>query len=74
MNRQLYQLCIDYIRCYDILHALISIDGIDSERLKLFRLTQNRMKEIERDFETAIVENDLLNSMTEKKENGEMRA
>ena len=67
MNRQLYQLCIDYIRCYDLLHALISIDGIDSERLKLFRLTQTRMKEIEREFETAIVENDLLNSMIKEK-------
>ena len=70
MNRQLYQLCIDYIRCYDLLQALISIDGIDSERLKLFRLTQTRMKEIEREFETAIVENDLLNSMTKEKKGG----
>ena len=36
MNRQLYQLCIDYIRCYDLLQALISIDGIDGVKFNVY--------------------------------------
>lgn len=39
---------------------------MESERLKLFRLMQDRMKELESEIETCIVENDLINNMTEK--------
>lgn len=63
MNRYLFQLCFDYVKCYSAIELLISVDGIDAERLKLFRLMQNRCKQLEQEMEQCIVENDLLNSM-----------
>ena len=38
MKRKLYLLCQDYVRCYGVLDCLISVDGLDAESLKLFRL------------------------------------
>ena len=63
MNRMLFQLCFDYVKCYSTIELLISVDGIDAERLKLFRLMQNRCRDLEHEMEQCIVENDLLNSM-----------
>ena len=37
------------------------LDGIEAERLKLFRLSQNRCRNLETEMETVLVENDLLN-------------
>lgn len=63
MNNQLLKLCVEYVKCYQILDCLLCLDGIDAERLKLFRLTQERCKRLESEMEQCIVENDLLNSM-----------
>lgn len=63
MNRLLFQLCFEYVKCYSTIELLISVDGIDAERLKLFRLMQDRCKRLEREMEECIVENDLLNNM-----------
>ncbi len=66
MNKKLYTLCSEYSTCFETILLLINIDGVESERLKLFRLMQDRMKELESEIETCIVENDLINNMTEK--------
>ena len=63
MNRKLYSLCLEYMNCYGILQTLISMDGIDHERLKIFRVTADRIHELEKEMETVIVENDLENNM-----------
>ena len=63
MNRQLFQLCQQYVYCYGVIEALLNMNGIESERLKIFRLTQNRMRMLEEEMEQCIVENDLENRM-----------
>ena len=68
MNRVLFQLCFEYVKYYATMDLLISVDGIDAERLKLFRLMQDRCKKLESEIEQAIVENDLLNNMTKENE------
>lgn len=68
MNMELYHLCHEYCTCFSTVNMLIKINGVESERLKLFRLMTNRMAELEREIETCIVENDLVNQMMEKKE------
>ena len=68
MNMELYQLCHEYCTCFSIVNMLISIAGVESERLNLFRLMQTRMRELEHKIETCLVENDLTNQMMEKKE------
>jgi len=65
MNRQLLELCVEYVKCYQILDCLLCLNGIDAERLKLFRLTQERCKRLESEMEQCIVENDLLNTVNE---------
>jgi hypothetical protein len=59
MNRQLFQLCQQYVYCYGVIEALLNMNGIESERLKLFRLTQNRMRMLEQEMESCIIVNDL---------------
>ena len=66
MNRHLFQLCFEYVKCYSMIECLISVDGIEAERLKLFRLMQNRCRQLEQEMEECIVENDLLNNMNKK--------
>ena len=61
MNRKLLELCVEYIKCYQIMDCLMILDGIEAERLKLFRLAQNRCRNLETEMETVLVENDLLN-------------
>lgn len=61
MNRRLYQLCHEYVKCYEVLSCLMAVDGIDGERLKLFRLMQERTENLESEMETCIVEGDLMN-------------
>lgn len=68
MNMELYHLCHEYCTCFSTVNMLINISGVESERLKLFRLMTDRMAELEREIETCIVENDLVNQMMEKKE------
>ena len=63
MNRQLFQLCQQYVYCFGLIETLINTAGIESERLKIFRLTQNRMRMLEEEMEQCIVENDLENGM-----------
>ena len=63
MNRLLFQLCFEYVKCYSTIELLINVNGIDAERLKLFRLMQDRCKRLEHEMEECIVENDLLNNM-----------
>lgn len=63
MNRRLLELCVEYVKCYQILDCLLCLDGIEAERLKLFRLTRDRCKKLEQEMEECIVTNDLLNSM-----------
>ena len=65
MNRELLELCVEYVKCYQILDCLLCLNGIDAERLKLFRLTQERCKRLESEMEQCIVENDLLNTVNE---------
>ena len=67
MNMELYKLCSEYCTCFTTVNLLIQLSGVEAERLKLFRLMQNRMQELEKNIETCIVENDLLNNMMEKK-------
>ena len=68
MNMELYHLCNEYCTCFSTVNLLIKISGVESEQLKLFRLMTTRMKELEKEMETCIVENDLVNIMMEKKE------
>ena len=63
MNRQLFLLCQQYVYAYGVIEALLNMNGIESERLKIFRLTQNRMRMLEEEMEQCIVENDLENGM-----------
>jgi hypothetical protein len=63
MNRQLFLLAQQYVYCYGVIEALLNMNGIESERLKIFRLTQNRMRMLEEEMEQCIVENDLENGM-----------
>ena len=64
MNKQLFQLCQQYVYCYGVIEALINIVGIvEAERLKLFQLMLSRMRELESEIELAVVENDLENGM-----------
>ena len=59
MNRKLYLLCQDYVHCYGILESLISIDGLEAESLKLFRLTKERLEKLEDEFVKTIVSNEV---------------
>ena len=59
MNRKLYLLCQDYVSCYGILESLISIDGLEAESLKLFRLTKERLEKLEDEFVKTIVSNEV---------------
>ena len=59
MNRKLYLLCQEYIQCYGVLNCLISIDGLETESLKLFRLTKERMQQLENEFVNVIVSNEV---------------
>jgi hypothetical protein len=59
MNRQLFLLAQQYVYCYGVIEALLNMNGIESERLKLFRLTQNRMRMLEEEMESCIIVNDL---------------
>jgi hypothetical protein len=59
MNRQLFLLCQQYVYAYGVIEALINTAGIEAERLKLFRLTQNRMRMLEEEMESCIIVNDL---------------
>ncbi len=59
MNRRLYLLCQDYVRCYGVLECLISVDGLEAESLKLFRLTKERMEHLENEFVKIIVNNEV---------------
>lgn len=61
MNRHLFELCFEYVKCFSILECLISIEGIEAERLKLFRLTGERCRMLEQEIGEVIVENDLKN-------------
>ena len=63
MNRQLFLLAQQYVYSYGVIEALLNMNGIESERLKIFRLTQNRMRMLEEEMEQCIVENDLENGM-----------
>ena len=63
MNRQLFLLAQQYVYCYGVIEALLNMNGIESERLKIFRLTQNRMRMLEEEMGQCIVENDLENGM-----------
>ena len=55
MNRKLYLLCQEYIQCYGVVNCLINIDGLEKESLKLFRLTKERMEQLENEFVKIIV-------------------
>jgi hypothetical protein len=59
MNRQLFLLAQQYVYCYGVIEALLNMNGIESERLKIFRLTQNRMSMLEQEMESCIIVNDL---------------
>jgi hypothetical protein len=59
MNRQLFLLAQQYVYCYGVIEALLNMNGIESERLKIFRLTQNRMRMLEEEMESCIIVNDL---------------
>jgi hypothetical protein len=59
MNRELFLLCQQYVYCYGVIEALLNMNGIESERLKIFRLTQNRMRMLEEEMESCIIVNDL---------------
>ena len=61
MNRKLYLLCQEYIQCYGVLNCLINIDGLETESLKLFRLTKERMEQLENEFVNVIVSNEVEN-------------
>ena len=55
MNRKLYLLGQEYIQCYSVLNCLINIDGLEAESLKLFRLTKERMEQLEDEFVNVVV-------------------
>jgi len=59
MNRQLFLLAQQYVYCYGVIEALLNMNGIEAERLKIFRLTQNRMRMLEEEMESCIIVNDL---------------
>ena len=59
MNRELFLLCQQYVYCYGVIEAILNMNGIESERLKIFRLTQNRMRMLEEEMESCIIVNDL---------------
>ena len=59
MNRELFVLAQQYVYCYGVIEALLNMNGIESERLKIFRLTQNRMRMLEEEMESCIIVNDL---------------
>jgi hypothetical protein len=59
MNRQLFLLAQQYVYAYGVIEALLNMNGIESERLKIFRLTQNRMRMLEEEMESCIIVNDL---------------
>jgi hypothetical protein len=59
MNRELFLLCQQYVYCFGLIETLINTAGIEAERLKLFRLTQNRMRMLEQEMESCIIVNDL---------------
>ena len=70
MNRRLYELCHEYVKCYEVLSCLLAIDDIGKERLKLFRLMEGRTEKLESEIESCIVEGDLRKGMVE---NGKRR-
>jgi len=65
MNRQLYELCHEYVKCYDVMSCLMSVDETAGERLKLFRLMERRTESLEREMEECIVECDLRKGMVD---------
>ena len=70
MNRRLYELCHEYVKCYEVLSCLLAVDDIGKERLKLFRLMEGRTEKLESEIESCIVEGDLMKGMVE---NGKRR-
>lgn len=65
MNRRLYELCHEYVKCYEVLSCLLAVDDIGKERLKLFRLMEGRTEKLESEIESCIVEGDLRKGMVE---------
>ena len=66
MNKELYELCHEYCKCYDVLTCLLAVDEIADERLKLFRLMEERTERLESEIEHCIVEHDLQKAMVNK--------
>ena len=65
MNRQLLQLCFEYIKCYQVLECLLAVDECADESLKLFRLMKNRTENLEHEIELCIVETDMRKQMVD---------
>lgn len=59
MDRRLYLLCEEYTRKTELIYTLTEIDMENRERLRLFRLTQDRLELLEKELFDILVELDL---------------
>ena len=55
MNKELVELCNEYVECYRVILCLLDVNGIESERLKLFRIMQERMGILEKELFELLV-------------------
>lgn len=55
MNKELVELCSEYVECYKVVLCLLEVNGIESERLKLFRIMQDRMSILEKELFELLV-------------------
>lgn len=58
MNKDLLELCMEYNDVYKVIDCLVNVNGIDSERLTLFRVMKNRLSVLEKDMFNLLVEKD----------------
>lgn len=61
MDRTLYQLCEEYTRIYELIYTLLEVDLKNSERLTLFRLSQERLLLLENEIFESLIEKDYKN-------------
>ena len=59
MNKDLLELCMEYNDVYNVIDCLINVNGIDSERLTLFRVMKDRLNVLEKDMFNLLVEMDV---------------
>ena len=58
MDKELYVLCSEYVQTMDLIYTLLKVDMENHTRLRLFRLSQERLTLLEKEMFDNLVENE----------------